>query len=192
MQERGNVLLVDESDRPLRLMAKLAAHEQGLLHRAFSVFVFQQRSDGYAMLLQKRAQTKYHFGGLWTNATCGHPLEQETPQHAGESRLLEEMNIACPLRPAGSFTYRAQSSNGLIEHEIDHVLLGMFQGELPAPNPAEAESARFVALDQLAAELAAAPASFTPWFAQGYAVVCAFDPAIAAASGKALRRVPAG
>jgi isopentenyl-diphosphate delta-isomerase len=184
MQEGGNVLLVDEDDRPLRLMAKMAAHEQGLLHRAFSVFVFQQRGDGYAMLLQKRARTKYHFGGLWTNATCGHPLEHETPQQAGQARLLEEMNISCALRPTGSFIYRAQSANGLIEHEVDHVLLGLFAGELPAPNPAEAESARFVTLPELNAELAAAPNTFTPWFAQGYEVVRNFDAAIAAASRK--------
>ena len=184
MQEGGNVLLVDENDRPLRLMAKMAAHEQGLLHRAFSVFVFQQRSDGYYMLLQKRAQTKYHFGGLWTNATCGHPLEHETPAHAGANRLLQEMYIACSLRPAGSFIYRAQSANGLIEHEIDHVLVGTFAGELPAPNPEEAESARFVALGELESELRSAPDTFTPWFAQGYEVVKAFDPAIRPAPRK--------
>ena len=171
MEENDKVQLVDEQDRPLRLMGKLAAHESGVLHRAFSAYVFQIRSGRQHMLLQKRAKTKYHFGGLWTNACCGHPLEGTTPAQAGRRRLREEMNIDCELRAIGSFIYRAQSANSLIEHELDHVLVGTFVGELPAPNPLEADGSRWVDLDDLARELEEAPERFTPWFAQGYAVI---------------------
>jgi isopentenyl-diphosphate delta-isomerase len=180
MRDDERVLLVDENDRPVRMMGKLAAHEQGLLHRAFSVYVFQSRGDRRYMLLQKRARAKYHFGGLWTNACCGHPLEGESPVIAGARRLAHEMNIACQLQAAGRFTYRARSANGLFEHEIDHVLLGTHEGDIPDPNPAEAEGARWIGLDALERELAAAPETFTPWFAQGYAVIRAFDPAVRA------------
>jgi isopentenyl-diphosphate delta-isomerase len=123
------------------------------------------------MLLQKRAATKYHFGGLWTNATCGHPLEGTTPAEAGQRRLREEMNIDCELRAVGKFIYRAQSANALIEHELDHVLVGMFAGELPAPNPVEADGARWISLAELDRELAETPEQFTPWFSKGYAVL---------------------
>ena len=171
MEEIDKVQLVDEQDRPLRLMGKLAAHESGVLHRAFSAYVFQIRGGRQHMLLQKRAQTKYHFGGLWTNACCGHPLEGTTPAQAGRRRLREEMNIDCELRAIGSFIYRAEAANSLIEHELDHVLVGNFEGELPAPNPLEADGARWIDLDDLARELAESPHMFTPWFPQGYAVI---------------------
>jgi isopentenyl-diphosphate Delta-isomerase len=175
MQNNDTVQLVDEQDRPLRLMGKLAAHESGVLHRAFSAYVFQVRAGQRHMLLQKRAVAKYHFGGLWTNACCGHPLEGTSPAEAGMRRLFEEMNIRCELRAVGSFIYRAESANSLIEHELDHVLVGTFEGELPAPNPLEADGARWISLDALAQELAQAPESFTPWFSQGYAVIRAAE-----------------
>lgn len=172
MHESQTVLLVDESDRPSGVMGKMEAHERGLLHRAFSVFVLR-RADGRAqVLLQKRAQTKYHFGGLWTNACCGHPLEGETPAQAGERRLPQEMNFRCDLRPVGSFIYRAQSANGLIEHELDHVLVGFFEEEnLPQPDPAEADSARWIDVAELDRQLVSTPHEFTPWFARAYAIV---------------------
>lgn len=171
MREYDSVQLVDEQDRPLGLAEKLAAHEAGVLHRAFSAYVFQLRGDRPVMLLQKRAVTKYHFGGLWSNACCGHPLEGTTPAAAGRRRLREEMNIDCELRGIGTFIYRAQASNALIEHELDHVLYGTFAGELPAPNPIEADAARWIELAELDKELAETPERFTPWFAQGYAVL---------------------
>lgn len=175
MQDKDSVQLVDDQDRPLGLMAKLAAHEAGVLHRAFSAYVFRMHDGRLDMLLQKRATTKYHFGGLWTNATCGHPLEGTTPAEAGQRRLREEMNIDCELRAVGTFIYRAQSANALIEHELDHVLVGMFAGELPAPNPVEADAARWIGLQDLDRELAETPEQFTPWFAQGYAVLRAAE-----------------
>ena len=164
------VLLVDERDQPLRLMEKIPAHEQGLLHRAFSAYIFQSRGGVPHLLLQKRAVTKYHFGGLWTNTCCGHPLEGETPAQAGLRRLPQEMNFNTALRAVGTFTYRAQSENGFIEHELDHVLIGDFNDPLPAPNPAEADDARWITLEALDRELAQHPEQFTPWFALGLAI----------------------
>lgn len=163
------VVLVDEHDAPRGLMEKIEAHEKGLLHRAFSAYVIRQRSGETELLLQLRARTKYHFGGLWTNTCCGHPRDGETPVQAGERRLPEEMNIRCALRPIGSFVYRATSDNGLIEHEFDHALLGMFDDELPAPNPEEVDAVRWISLSALDAELAQTPERYTPWFGFGYA-----------------------
>lgn len=171
MQNAGIVLLVDEDDRPLQVMDKMEAHQQGILHRAFSVFVFQLRASRPYLLLQKRAAAKYHFGGLWTNTCCGHPLDGETPARAGERRLNVEMNISCELRPVGHFIYRAQSANGLYEHEYDHVLVGTYDGELVEPNSAEADAARWISLPDLERELATEGSSFTPWFAPAYQVI---------------------
>jgi isopentenyl-diphosphate Delta-isomerase len=180
MQETEAVLLVDESDHPLGLMGKLEAHEKGLLHRAFSAFIFRVLDARPEMLLQKRAATKYHFGGLWTNTCCGHPLPDETPAQAGMRRLPQEMNFTSELRELGTFTYRAQSENLLIEHELDHVLIGYFPATsvLPAPNPNEADAARWLGLDELERELAASPQTFTPWFALAYAVVKRHEPSL--------------
>ncbi|MET0286762.1 MAG: isopentenyl-diphosphate Delta-isomerase [Polyangiales bacterium] len=168
MQDR--VLLVDELDRALGVMDKLEAHEKGVLHRAFSAFVFREVDGQTQTLLQKRARAKYHFGGLWTNTCCGHPLEGETPAQAGMRRLPEEMNFTCSLRPTDSFIYRAQSENKLFEHELDHVLVGRFEAEAPPPNPDEADDARWISFDQLDHELATAPHEFTPWFPLAYAI----------------------
>ncbi|MEY4579252.1 MAG: hypothetical protein RL701_3955 [Pseudomonadota bacterium] len=180
MQEKDCVLLVDTEDRPLGLLGKMEAHERGLLHRAFSAFIFRFSAQQPQILLQKRAKTKYHFGGLWTNACCGHPLEGETPAEAGMRRLPEEMNFRCELRPTGSFIYRAQSENALYEHELDHVLLGYFDDEPPAPNPVEADGVRWLSLEALERELAENPKAYTPWFALAYAVVREYDPRLAA------------
>ena len=168
------VLLVDENDQPLRMMEKIPAHEQGLLHRAFSAYVFQTRGGVPHLLLQKRAVTKYHFGGLWTNTCCGHPLEGETPAQAGMRRLPQEMSFNTSLRAVGTFTYRAQSANGLIEHELDHVLIGEFSDPLPKPNPAEADDVRWITLAALDREFAEHPEQFTPWFTLGLAIARRF------------------
>ena len=166
-----HVVLVDAQDRALGVLEKIAAHERGVLHRAFSVFVVREHDGRTEMLLQLRARAKYHFGGLWTNTCCGHPRSGESPVDAGQRRLPEEMNFDCALHAVGWFVYRARSDNGLTEHELDHVLLGHHQGEVPAPNADEAERVRWVRLPELDRELTEHPASFTPWFAQGYALV---------------------
>lgn len=159
------MVLVDDADRPVGTAAKLAAHRTGALHRAFSVFVF----DGHGrLLLQRRARTKYHSGGLWSNTCCGHPRPGEATAAGAARRLEEEMGITCALRGAGAFTYRARVGE-LEEHEFDHVLTGRFDGE-PRPDPREVEAWRWAPPASLAAELAAAPGTFTPWFGPAFAL----------------------
>ena len=151
--EEEHVVLVDERDVAIGTQEKLRAHRDAALHRAVSVFVF----DGSgAMLLQRRAAGKYHSGGLWSNAACGHPRPGETPADAPHRRLREEMGIDCPLAPAFTFTYRAELGAGLVEHEVDHVFVGR-SGADPAPDPGEVDGWRWVALDAVRADLAAIP-----------------------------------
>jgi len=163
------VVLVDADDAPLGAMEKLSAHRgEGRLHRAFSVFVFD---DLGRTLLQKRAETKYHFAGLWTNACCGHPRPGETPVQAGRRRLTEEMGIEIELREAGVFRYHAEDrESGLIEREIDHVLVGTFRGE-PDPDPSEASGWRWVDPDELTEHLERGDDGFTPWLAPAWSIV---------------------
>ncbi|MEM9373204.1 MAG: isopentenyl-diphosphate Delta-isomerase [Planctomycetota bacterium] len=156
------VVLVDEQDMERSTEEKIAAHENGgSLHRAFSVFVFD---DSGRTMLQRRASTKYHFGGLWTNTACGHPRPGETPAEGGRRRLAEEMGLDTSLVAAGTFIYKASDPvSGLTEHELDHVLVAETSDE-PVLNPDEAEAWRWVSLDDLEDELLRFPESFTPWF----------------------------
>jgi isopentenyl-diphosphate delta-isomerase len=154
------VILVDESDRELGTEEKLRAHSSGVLHRAFSVFVTDDRGR---VLLQRRSSGKYHSAGLWSNTCCGHPRPGETVASAARRRLLEEMGIACALESRGSFVYRAELDNGLIEHELDHLFVGRFIGN-PLPDPAEADGWMWVPLSQAAVDCAARPKQFTVWF----------------------------
>lgn len=156
----SQVVLVDEEDRELGTEEKLAAHQRGLLHRAVSAFLFD--SEG-RQLLQRRAEGKYHSKGLWSNACCSHPSPGETAADAASRRLREEMGISTPLVPLLRFTYRAELEDGLIEHEVDHVFAGRFDG-VPSPDPSEVSEWRWIAPDALEAELTLAPGSFTPWF----------------------------
>jgi len=155
------VILVDESDAPIGTMEKLAAHEEGgALHRAFSVFIFDACGR---TLLQRRAATKYHFAGLWTNACCGHPRPGEGVTDAGRRRLREEMAIDVELRSAGSFMYHARDDgSGLVEREIDHVLVGSFDGQ-PTPDPREADDWCWIEPARLHGDLRDRPDSYTPW-----------------------------
>jgi len=140
--------------------SKLDVHRTGALHRAFSVFVFDA---GGCLLLQQRARGKYHSGGLWTNTCCGHPRPGEETAGAAERRLREEMGIACPLRHAGWFVYRADVGGGLVEHELDHVFVGRSDRE-PRPDPAEVGGWRRLPPGDLRAELERTPGRFTAWF----------------------------
>ena len=160
--EGERVVLVEDDDSERGTEEKIAAHRNGgTLHRAFSVFVFDDRGR---TMLQRRAASKYHFGGLWTNTACGHPRPGETPAEAGRRRLAEEMGIDTELTPAGTFTYKAHDdASGLTEHELDHVLVAT-SGQAPTLNPAEADDWRWVTLDELDRELESSPESFTPWF----------------------------
>lgn len=157
---REDVVLVDENDLEIGTLEKLRAHAEGRLHRAFSVFVFDDRGR---MLLQRRAAGKYHSGGLWSNTTCSHPRPGEALEKAVRRRLREEMGIECALRFAFSFVYRADVGGGLTEHEYDHVYVGRFDGD-PAPDPAEVEAWRWASVSEVRREVEADPAAFTFWF----------------------------
>lgn len=160
-----HVVLVDERDTEIGTMEKQRAHAEGRLHRALSVFVLNARGE---MLLQRRAASKYHSGGLWTNACCSHPRPGEPVEAAARRRLREEMGIDCPLEPAFRFTYRADVGGGLVEHEYDHVFLARHDGD-PAPDPDEVDAWRWVSVARLADEVADEPERFTPWFRMVFA-----------------------
>ena len=123
---REEVILVNEADEQIGVMEKMEAHEKGLLHRAFSVFIFNDKGE---MLLQQRALNKYHSGGLWTNACCSHPRPGEDTLQAAKRRLMEEMGIETSLTLKNSFTYKTAFENGLTEHEFDHIFIGTFNQE---------------------------------------------------------------
>lgn len=153
------LILVDAQDRELGVKEKMEAHVEGALHRAFSVFVFDSEKR---LLLQQRARTKYHSGGLWSNTACGHPRPGETTLAAARRRLREEMGFDCELREAFEFLYRAELDGALIEHEYDHVLVGTYEGD-PAPDPSEVEGWRWVTMDGLRRGLSDEPQSYSYW-----------------------------
>ena len=159
-----NVVLVDEQDQVLGVEEKMQAHKLGKLHRAFSVFLFRQKGEKIELLLQQRQHDKYHCGGLWTNTCCSHPRLNEDVIDAGKRRLLEEMNISAELFKAGDFVYRAEFENGLIEHEFDHTLIGIYNQEVINVNPEEVSDYRWVTIGELESELELSPQLFTPWF----------------------------
>ena len=156
------VILVDADDREVGTLEKLAAHERGgVRHRAFSVFIVDARGR---WLLQRLAEGKYHFPGLWTNACCSHPRPGESTADAAHRRLREELGFDCPLTERFQFEYKAASeAEGLTEHELDHVFTGTHRGEIH-PNPDEVGQVRWVELAELENEVKARPDTFTPWF----------------------------
>ncbi len=156
------VILVDQDDNKIGLMEKLEAHKKGVLHRAFSVFIF---NDDNELLLQRRALDKYHSGGLWTNTCCSHPRDGEDLIDAGMRRLLEEMKFTCDIAPVFSFIYKAKLDNELTEHEFDHVLIGRYNSS-PNPNPNEVCDWKFVDLSVLEQDLIDFPEKYTIWFRQ--------------------------
>lgn len=155
-----SVILVDEQDRELGLMEKIEAHEKALLHRAFSVFIFNEAGE---MLLQQRAETKYHSGGLWTNACCSHPLPGEAVGDAALRRLQEEMGFTTPLTKAFDFVYKAAFDNGLTEHEFDHVFTGVYEGPI-VPNATEVQAYCYKPVDAIKRDIVSAPQHYTEWF----------------------------
>lgn len=154
------VVLVDEQDNAIGTMEKQQAHVEGVLHRAFSIFIFNSEKK---LLLQKRASSKYHCGGLWTNTCCSHPRENETVLDAANRRLEEEMGMFCNLQSIFSFVYKAEFENGLTEHEFDHVFFGE-SNSTPTLNLEEVEDFRYVGMEELQIEINENPAHFTPWF----------------------------
>ena len=155
-----NVILVDELDNEVGLMPKIEAHEKAVLHRAFSVFVF---NDDNELMLQQRAKDKYHSPLLWTNTCCSHQRKGETNISAGKRRLQEEMGFSWELEEVFSFIYKAPFDNGLTEHELDHVMIGYYNGE-PEINPEEVESFKWMLLDDVKIDIEKNPDDYTAWF----------------------------
>lgn len=153
------LILVDTRDQVVGHGEKLQVHREGLLHRAFSVFLVH---DG-KMLLHRRAEGKYHSGGLWTNACCSHPRRGEELSEAVERRLKEELGVSCPCEERFHFVYRAPFPGGITEYEYDHVFLGDYWGEL-RPDPEEIAACRWVEFSVLRDQLLRTPEVFTPWF----------------------------
>ena len=154
------VILVDEQDQLLGSCEKLEAHRKGLLHRAFSVFVFNRKGE---MLLQQRALNKYHSGGLWTNACCSHPAMGENTDDAVHRRLVEEMGFDTPAKKLFDFVYKADFDNGLTEYEFDHVYSGEYDGEIRC-NPDEVMDYCFKPMHAIAESLQTRPGLYTAWF----------------------------
>ncbi len=154
------VVLVDEQDNEIGLMEKMEAHEKGLLHRAFSVFVFNSKKE---FLLQRRALSKYHSGGLWTNTCCSHPRNGETTLNAAKRRLQEEMGFVCEIEEQFSFIYKKELDNNLTEHELDHVFFGQYEGKIDF-NQDEVMDYKYVKLDDLLLDMQNNPDDYTVWF----------------------------
>ncbi len=170
MSATEQVILVDEQDNPLGTAEKLAAHEQGLCHRAFSIFVCRQQVT-FEILLQQRAKSKYHSPNLWTNTCCSHPRPGEDIILAGQRRLREEMGIETSLTWIGKFHYIAHFANGLTENEVDHVLVGSLEQPDFQFNLNEVQAYRWVSIEELKEELARMPEKFTPWLARALEVL---------------------
>ncbi len=154
------VILVNEKDEQIGLMPKLEAHEKAVLHRAFSVFVF---NDNNELMLQQRAVDKYHSPGLWTNTCCSHQRNGENNIEAGKRRLQEEMGFEIDLQESISFIYKAPFDNGLTEHEYDHVLIGKYNQE-PKINKSEVASWKWMSLNDIKVDIALRPNIYTAWF----------------------------
>lgn len=155
-----NVVLVDELDNELGLMEKMEAHEKGLLHRAFSVFVLNGKSE---LILQQRAIEKYHSGGLWTNTCCSHPRHGEKVEDAAHRRLQEEMGFDCHVEKLFDFVYRAELDKGLTEHELDHLFIG-YSDTTPIINKSEAASWKAMSLEAVQKDIEEQPELYTEWF----------------------------
>jgi isopentenyl-diphosphate delta-isomerase len=154
------VILVSENDDAIGTMEKMEAHRRGVLHRAFSVFIFDQHGR---MLLQQRALHKYHSGGLWTNACCSHPRPGEETATAASRRLKEELGFQANLQPMFQFTYKAEFENGLTEYEFDHVFFGMYEGDIN-PNENEVMDFKYETVENIAEQITQQPVNFTAWF----------------------------
>lgn len=155
-----DVILVNEKDEIQGKMEKLEAHEKGLLHRAFSIFVFNSNNE---LLIHQRAFGKYHSEGLWTNTCCSHPAPGETVLEAAHRRLQEEMGFDCEMQQSFHFIYKAELDNNLIEHELDHVVIGQ-SDQTPNLNPEEAINFKYISLGDLLVDVSKNPSNYTFWF----------------------------
>ncbi len=158
--EEENVILVNHKDEQIGLMFKMEAHEKAVLHRAFSVFVLNDKNE---IMLQQRASQKYHSPLLWTNTCCSHQRDGETNIQAGSRRLFEEMGFETGLKELFHFIYKAPFDNGLTEHELDHVMIGYYNDE-PKINPDEVESWKWMSIEDVAKDIQLQPEIYTVWF----------------------------
>jgi len=154
------VILVDQQDNEIGLGEKMQVHREGKLHRAFSVFVFNSKGQ---LMLQKRAKIKYHGAGLWSNTCCSHPRNGEPVEDAAKRRLLEELGFETDLKKLYWFIYKTDVDNGLIEHELDHVFVGIFGGS-PKINTEEVSEIKWVSLEDLRIDMEENPQNYTFWF----------------------------
>lgn len=155
-----DVILVDQNDNPTGTAEKLEAHRNKQLHRAFSIFIFNDKDE---LLLQQRATSKYHSGGLWTNTVCSHPMPGENTLDAAHRRLNEEMGFDTDLKEVFAFSYKKEFDNGLTENEYDHVIIGRYNKD-PIPNPEEAESWKWVSEEEVKRDIENNPGKYTYWF----------------------------
>ncbi len=155
-----NVILVDEKDTTLCYMEKMEAHRKALLHRAFSIFVFNENDE---LMLQQRAKEKYHSPSLWTNTCCSHPRPGEKLEYSVHRRLVEEMGFDCELNKVFDFIYKAELDQGLTEHEFDHVFFGRYD-EHPVINPDEVQDWKWMSMRDIAADMKKNPENYTVWF----------------------------
>ncbi|HEX2629777.1 MAG TPA: isopentenyl-diphosphate Delta-isomerase [Chitinophagaceae bacterium] len=158
--ELQQVILVDEQDAPVGVMEKMEAHQKGVLHRAFSIFIFNDRGE---MLLQQRADDKYHSAGLWTNACCSHPSPGEDTIDAAHRRLQEEMGFDTELKKSFGFIYKASFENGLTEYEFDHVFIGNYNDPVQF-NPSEVKAVTYKSVEEIERLIEKEPQQFTAWF----------------------------
>ena len=155
-----NVILVDQNDNPIGQMEKLEAHKKAKLHRAISIFIFNDKGE---LMLQQREKSKYHSGGRWTNTVCSHPMPGEETIEAAHRRLQEEMGFDTDLKKLFSFSYKKEFENGLTENEYDHVILGHYNDN-PIPNPEEVETWEWASVDNISEDIKNNPEKFTYWF----------------------------
>jgi isopentenyl-diphosphate delta-isomerase len=155
-----NVILVNSNDEQIGLMPKLEAHEKAVLHRAFSVFILNDKNE---IMLQQRAQHKYHSPLLWTNTCCSHQRDGETNLQAGNRRLYEEMGFGTELKELFHFIYKAPFDNGLTEHELDHVMIG-YSNQEPKINPEEVENWKWMSIEDVQRDMQIQPEVYTVWF----------------------------
>ena len=154
------VILVDAQDNELGVMEKLQAHQEGKLHRAFSIFIFNNKNE---LLLQQRALSKYHSGGLWTNTCCSHPSPNETILDAAQRRLFEEMGISCDLKIINHFIYQSDFENGLKEYEFDYIIIGQ-SNDVPLINKDEVANYKWQSIAEIENDIILNPTHYTAWF----------------------------
>lgn len=170
MLKKASVILIDNNDNEIGRCDKLKAHELGLLHRAFSIFIFRKRNNQLQLLIHQRHHKKYHCGGLWTNTCCSHPFPGEKTKTAAKRRLLEEIGIQTELKYVGKFHYIAKLNNNLIENECDHIYIGFFNEDKINFNKNEISNIAWVPLAILAKEIVKEPQKYTPWFTEALGI----------------------